>query len=146
MPSYFLLLLLILHYFFFSFLFLHLLCNIAASLYTNREEAKTEIKNYPIFHIRLLRDKQASVLLRGSVAFGVMPQKQQIKRLSCSSSSFFLSLFWLPFFHVGEQWLKWLDWSSLMGSQMKPVRAWEINWFVLKAVTPVAPPAVRPLI
>ena len=40
--------------------------DLMASLHTNRQEAWTEIKNYPIFHIRLLRDKQASALLWGS--------------------------------------------------------------------------------
>lgn len=52
----------------------------------------------------------------------------------------------VAFFHVGEQWFKWLYWISLMGSQMKPVWAWEVNWFVLRIMTYVAPPAVHSMI
>lgn len=69
-----------------------------------------------------------------------MPQNKQIKRLSSGSSPFLPISILVAFFHVGEQWLKWLYWSSLMGSQMKPVWAWEINWFVLKGcVAPWCP-------
>lgn len=90
-------------------------------------------KNNLIFHFRLLRDKQASVLLRDSQLLSVMSQNKQIKRLSSRLSSYHSIL--VAFFHVGEQWLKWLflgGGSSLMGSQIKPAKAGEINWFILR--------------
>lgn len=87
-------------------------------------------KNNLMFHIRLLREEEALVLLGGSALLWVMSQNKQIKRLSSRLFSYHSIL--VAFFHVGEQWLKWLYWSSLMGSQMKPARAVEINWFILK--------------
>lgn len=83
-----------------------------------------------MFHIRLLREEEAFVLLGGkhTPLRDVPEQADQTPLLP----AFFPITILVAFFHVGEQWLKWLYRSSLMGSQMKPARAAEINWFILK--------------
>lgn len=114
----------------FSFFPLWLPCRPRGLVIYKQQRSPDINKNNLIFHIRLLKEEEASVLLGGSALLWVMSQNKQIKRLSSLLSSYHSIL--VAFFHVGEQWLKWLYWSSLSGSQMKPARAVETNWIVLR--------------
>lgn len=103
-------------------------------------------KNYPIFHIRLLRGQTGLGAPLGEVGPLLSDAPEQADQTPLLRILAFLPISILvAFFHVGEQWLKWLYWSSLMGSQMKPGRAREINWFVLRAAAH-HPVARRPLL
>lgn len=85
------------------------LCSVdlVASLYTNRKEAETEIKNYPIFHITLLKDKQSTVVLREENPSEWRPEQADQTPLLRLFAFLHISIL-VAFFHVGEQWLKWL--------------------------------------
>lgn len=78
-----------------------------ASLYINRQETQTEIKkNYPIFHIRLLRDKQALAPLRGNEApLSDAPEHADETPLLWLLAFLPISLFRLPSFMLGNSGL-----------------------------------------